>query len=96
MQLQFINTGSSPNDGTGDTLRIGSSKINSNFVIVSSSIETLSSQVTDQSMSIELKINKSDLIAGNGISIDSSSNQYIISSTSTQTSFDFRDVYLFS
>ena len=26
-----INTGSGPNDGTGDNLRLGGSKINSNF-----------------------------------------------------------------
>ena len=70
--FQFINTGSIPNDGTGDNLRSGSIKINSNFSITSSSLYELSS-------SLILKLNKENLKSGYGILIDSSSNDINIS-----------------
>lgn len=95
--LQLINTGSVPNDGTGDSLKVGAGKTNQNFQSVSSSLSEISSSIQILSSSIELKLNKNDLIAGTGIIINSSSGQYIISSSNAnQQSFDIRDVYLFS
>lgn len=44
MAQQIINLGATPNDGTGDTIRIGGDKINDNFTEVYASTSTLTSR----------------------------------------------------
>jgi hypothetical protein len=55
MSKQSINIGTAPNDGTGDQLRTGAQKINSNFdevygingILKSNGVDTLSSAIPD-------------------------------------------------
>lgn len=48
MARQHINTGTTANDGTGDTLRVGAGKINDNFVELYTALGGDSAQVTDK------------------------------------------------
>lgn len=49
MSKQSIGTGSTPNDGTGDTLRVAFGKINANFTEVYPHQETRDPTVNDDS-----------------------------------------------
>jgi hypothetical protein len=46
MPIQYVNTGSSPNKGDGDSLRLAFNKINNNFTIVESLLGTTATDIT--------------------------------------------------
>lgn len=48
MSIQTINVGSSPNDGTGDPLRTGFQKVNSNFTNLKSDINGFEQAFTNE------------------------------------------------
>ena len=50
MTINYINTGSGPNRGDGDSLRVAFTKINSNFSELSSFISTVVDPFTDQAL----------------------------------------------
>ena len=77
MARQGINTGTSPNSGTGDTLLDGGVKINENFV----EVYGLLGDGTTLAPGIVTSIQ-----AGNGISVDQSTNEVTITASVGSTS----------
>lgn len=71
MAKQLINVGVSTNDGTGDTLRSGASKINANFTEL---YDFLGNPTTGQLNLV------SSIVAGEGIAVSSPSGTVLVSS----------------
>jgi len=65
MTKQIIETGSLPNDGTGDTLRTGAQKINSNFTELYNSIYSLPTATT--SVLGGVKVDGTSVVINNGV-----------------------------
>ena len=81
MARQGINTGTSPNSGTGDSLRVGGAKMNDNFLEVYNLLgdgTTLSPGVV------------TSIVAGSGVGIDTAVGQVTITSTSTASTAEVR------
>ena len=82
MAKQELNTGTTPNDGTGDTLRVGAGKINSNFTEIYDLLgngTALSGVVTS-------------LVAGSNISLSGSTGIVTITSTAGGSGITTADV----
>jgi hypothetical protein len=84
--LQKINIGNIVNDGLGDDLRTAFEKVNANFTslnaaltVTASNIGTVGESVFKQKNGVDLEFKK--LVAGNKITISSSPDSLLISST---------------
>jgi hypothetical protein len=84
--IQTINIGNIVNDGLGDDLRTAFQKVNANFAtlnndltITASNLGTVGEPVFKQKSGVNLEFKK--LVAGNKITISSSSDSLLISST---------------
>ena len=86
MTIQTINIGNVVNDGLGDDLRTAFQKVNANFTslnasltITASNLGTVGESVFKQKSGVNLEFKK--LVAGNKITISSSPDSLLISST---------------
>jgi hypothetical protein len=86
MTIQTINIGNVVNDGLGDDLRTAFQKVNANFAtlnndltITASNLGTVGEPVFKQKSGVNLEFKK--LVAGNKITITSSPDSLLISST---------------
>ena len=84
--IQTINIGNIVNDGLGDDLRTAFQKVNANFAtlnndltITASNLGTVGEPVFKQKSGVNLEFKK--LVAGNKITISSSPDSLLISST---------------
>ena len=89
-QMQFINLGSVPNDGNGDTLRVAMKKINDNFVYIENNLQDDTTVVNlgstgeglfYQESGSEIQLKK--IAAGNNLTLTSDNEKIVISTTGT-------------